>query len=155
MATAVRADDQHPGWPFTEAEWDAVKEPALAAVNASIAGDAVLREAAGVELMAVLDALRAVHGDHPVLTETAADFADDPAERRGLYEKAVREAVAGGWPTYTIRLSLARLLLDEFERAEDAMRELRASEAEVDELGDEWERRDWSELVGRCGPQPQ
>jgi hypothetical protein len=134
-------------FPFTRAEWDAVGHAALPVVNASLADDDVLRASHLVGLLEVLARLRARYGDHPVLLETEADFLEDDGQRLALYEQAVCNAVANGLPTLSIRLSLARLLL-EMGRQSAARDELFACEGEVRE-GDEWERARWSELVAQ------
>ena len=69
--TGCRVDD----FPFSDAEWEAVRLAALDVVNAAFAEDRTLAAAAFVELQAVLADLRARYGDHPVLAETEADFA--------------------------------------------------------------------------------
>ncbi|MDY3557282.1 hypothetical protein R5W24_006470, partial [Gemmata sp. JC717] len=85
-------------FPFTEAEWDAVKAAALPVLNASLADDPALHDSCLIGLMDVLGGLRARHGDHPVLLETQADFADDGPERVALYRRAVAVAEAHGLP---------------------------------------------------------
>ena len=132
-------------WPFSEAEWVAVSEAALPVVNAGLAEDAALRASHLIGLLDVLAGLRARHGEHPVLLETEADFADDDAERIALYRRAVSIAETHGIQTLTIRLSLARVLLDMGER-KAALDELRACEDEVPE-GDNSDCRSWAELV--------
>ena len=72
-------------FPFSEAEWAAVREAALPVVNAALADDAVLQASHLVGLMEVLAGLRARYGDHPVLLETEADFTEDDAESAALY----------------------------------------------------------------------
>ena len=134
-------------FPFTKAEWDAVGHAALPVVNAGLVDDDVLRASHLVGLLDVLAQLRARYGDHPVLLETEADFLEDHGERLRLYQQAVCNAVANGLPTLSIRLSLARLLL-EMGRRSAARDELFACEGEVCE-GDESERAQWAELVAQ------
>ncbi|MBX9580814.1 MAG: hypothetical protein K2X87_10950 [Gemmataceae bacterium] len=137
-------------WPFRPEDWSRVREAARAVVNASLADDEVLRASRLEELRLVLEEMRVGYGGHPVLWETEADFADDPADRRRLYEQAERAAMAGGWVTYSIRISLARLLLDDFNDPTTAAAELAACEPELATHADEPDRREWAELVDRC-----
>ncbi len=132
-------------WPFSEAEWAAVSEAALPVVNAGLAEDSVLRASHLIGLLDVLAALRARHGDHPILLETEADFAEDDAERVALYRRAVYAAETHGIQTLTIRLSLSMVLLDmgQWKAARD---ELRACEHELPQ-GDDSDRKSWAELV--------
>jgi len=139
-------------FPFTDAEWAAVGDAALPVVNATLADDAVLRASHCVGLLDVLARLRARYGDHPILLETEADFAEDEAERHALYHQAVRIAVTHQLPTLTIRLSLAQLLLD-LGRRDAALDELLACESEVCE-GDESERAKWADLVAQSRSRP-
>jgi hypothetical protein len=132
-------------FPFSEAEWVAVSEAALPVVNAGLAGDAVLRAEHLVGLLEVLAGLRARYGGHPALLETEADFAEDEEERAALYRRAVRLAVAHGLPTLSIRLSLARLLLDTGLR-EAARVELLSCAGEA-RASDEPDQAAWAEMV--------
>lgn len=135
-------------FPFTEAEWAAVREAARPVVNAWLAEDTVLRASHLVGLLDVLAGLRARHGDHPVLLETEADFTEDDAERVARYRRAAEIAAAHGLPTLSIRLSLARVLLDSGEQGA-ALAGLLACEGELVE-GDESERASWVELVAEA-----
>jgi hypothetical protein len=139
-------------FPFTKAEWDAVGDAALPVVNAGMADDPVLRASHLVGLLDVLAVLRGRYGDHPVLLETEADFAEDDASRATLYRRAAAVAEANGLPTLSIRLSLARLLLDLGQPAA-ARDELLACQ---DELGggDESDRAAWAELVAESSSHP-
>jgi hypothetical protein len=135
-------------FPFTDAEWAAVKDAALPVVNAGMAEDAVLRASHLVGLLDVLAGLRARYGDHPVLLETEADFVDDDAERVALYRRAAGLAVGHGLPTLSIRLSLARALLD-LGRPSEAAAELSACERDLPD-GDDSDRAMWSELAAEA-----
>jgi hypothetical protein len=135
-------------FPFTEAEWASVREAALPVVNATLAGDQVLRASYLVGLLDVLAGLRARHGDHPVLLATEADFTEDDAEQVGLYRRAGAIAAAHGLPTLSIRLSLAQVLLDGGER-DAALAELLACEGEL-VAGDESARADWAKLAAEA-----
>jgi hypothetical protein len=132
-------------FPFSNAEWDAVGEAALPVVNAGLADDDVLRTSHLVGLLDVLAQLRERHGEHPTLLETEADFITDNEERVALYQRAARLAAAHELQTLTIRLSLARLLL-EMGLREAAHAELLSCESEARE-GDESGQALWAELV--------
>jgi hypothetical protein len=137
-------------FPFTQAEWQRVSDTATALINASLAEDSILRDSWFAELQAVLAELHAKYGDHPVLLETEADFHDDPHVRRDMYLSAIRIAIANTLPTYSIRISLAWLLLDDFKDPIEAKHELTACEPELAQHADDWEREEWSELVREC-----
>ena len=137
-------------FPFTEAEWEAVKDAALPVVNAGLADDPVPRASHLVGLLDVLARLRTRHGDHPVLLETQADFAEGDAERVALYRRAAGIASAHGLPTLSIRLSLAELLL-ELGRPVEAGDELVACQHELPN-GDESDRASWAELATMARP---
>jgi hypothetical protein len=137
-------------FPFTVEEWSCVGEVTLALINATFAEDAILHASLVEELRYVLDELRAKYGQHPALLETEADFTDEPSERVALYEQAKQAALAGGWVTYSIRISLARVLLEELGDVERAMQELVACRDEVTACADESERQEWQELQKEC-----
>jgi hypothetical protein len=132
-------------FPFTGAEWDGVNEAALPLINATFAEDDALRASCLIELREVLGELRARHGDHPVLLETEADFAEDDAERVALYRRAAGIAAAHRLPTLGIRLSLAQVLLGTGEPGA-ALAELLACESEL-VGGEEPERASWAKLA--------
>lgn len=142
---------QFDAFPFSQSHWDEVNEASLALVNASLADDDALRQSLFIELTIVLHRLRTIYGDHPTLIETEADFSDDPAERRLLYEQAIAVAVEHSLPTYTIRISLAKLLLDDFLDPTTASAQLAACEHELSQFADESERCEWNQLVEGIG----
>jgi hypothetical protein len=137
-------------FPFTDEDWSRVSEAARAVVNATFAEDVVLHASLSKELLSVLSELRQKYGKHPAILETEADFTDDPAERIALYEQAKQAAQAGGLVSYSIRISLARVLLEEVEDAGRALQEWLACRDEVAACADESERREWKELQGEC-----
>ncbi len=143
------------GFPFSTADWSRVRDAARAVLNATWAGDDVLRASQFEELRLVVTELRERYGDHPVLLETVADFSDDPAERRRLYQAAIQQAQDAGLMTYSVRIALARLLLDDFDEPDRAYRELRACEPELAALADDSERAEWAELFDRCNRHPR
>lgn len=133
-------------FPFTEADWAALSEAALPVLNATLANDAVpVRASRFVRLRDVLANLRAKYGEHPVLLETEADFTDDLEQAVNLYRQAIGMAVAHGLSTLSIRLALARLLLNAGLR-EAACVELLSCEGEARE-SDESDQVSWAELI--------
>ena len=138
------------GFPFSVADWSRVSEAARAVVNATFAGDAVLRASRFEELRRVLAELRATYGQHPVLLETEADFTDEPSQQVQMYEQAKQLAQAEGLVTYSICVSLARVLLEGVDNAEQAYRELLACRDEVVNHADESDRTEWAELKAEC-----
>ena len=138
-------------FPFRESEWQRIQNASCSLVKATLENDSVLRASLLAELMAVLEEIRQEHGEHPILLETAADFCDDPVSQLDLYRSAIRLAEASNLPTLTIRLSLASLLLEDFDDPRQAAKELKACKSEVTTDGDVAQRQEWSELMGRCG----
>jgi hypothetical protein len=137
-------------FPFTDDDWSLVSEAARAVVNASFAKDEVLHASLLEELFCVIADLRRDYGEHPILLETEADFAHDPSERIKLYERAKESAHTGDLLTYTIRISLARVLLEELNDCGRALKELLACGDEVFDYGDESEQKEWTELQAEC-----
>jgi hypothetical protein len=137
-------------FPFSKQEWQKVGDVSLALVNATLSGDNVFRASLYVELVAVLDELRMLHGEHPVLLETEADFCDDETTQLEKYRSAVQLAEVNYLPTLSIRLSLARLLLTDFKDPSQAKFELKSCELEANVTADKSELREWSELMEEC-----
>ena len=137
-------------FPFTKIEWQQVQDSALALLNATFADDKVLRASLFEDLSAVLDELRMRYGDHPILRETEGDFTDDPLQRVSAYKSAVRAAQPDGLPTLSTRISLARVLLEDFDNPDQAASELSACRSELSAGADESETREWFELMDRC-----
>jgi hypothetical protein len=137
-------------FPFTSAEWESVNEAALAVTNATLADDAVLRASRFVELQLLLHNLQATYGEHPILLETEADYADGANERIALYERAKVVALREGLPSWSVRIELANLYLDEWKDIGLARQELLACREEVAVKGDEHEKTRWRELLARC-----
>lgn len=118
-------------FPFTDVEWEPVEDAALAILDAGSAGDDVLRASLRNQMLDLLADLRERHGDHPFLLELVADYTeDDDTGRAVLYRRALDIALANELPALSIRLSLARLLLETGNPAA-ALEELRAGEDEV------------------------
>lgn len=137
-------------FPFTYEEWQGVSEASRAVVNAHFARDTVLHTSLLVEFHNVLCELRGKHGEHPLLLETQADFTMEPSERIPLYAKAAHLAIENGLLSYTIRLSLASVLLEDMDDADRALQELLACRDEVTAHADKWEQREWRELLKAC-----
>ena len=122
-------------------------------LNSTLMEDSVLHQSYAIDVLAVLEQLRERHGDHPILWETEADFLDDAAEKVAKYRLAIRLAESNSLLTYTIRISLAHVLLDDFADPDQAIRELRACQNEVAEQGDDSEKKQWRDLVDKCTKQ--
>ncbi|HQU46113.1 MAG TPA: hypothetical protein PK867_25090 [Pirellulales bacterium] len=137
-------------FPFSAEEWDKVSEAARAVTNATLVDDQVLEASQFIELQTVLDELRARHGEHPTLIETEADFENDVSRRRDMYRAAVQLAEAHALPTLSIRISLARLLLEDFGDSQSAAKELEACRHELATNGHDWDRKEWSDLLDLC-----
>jgi hypothetical protein len=140
-------------FPFSEADWGALGEALRAVLNATLAGDAVLRASHMEGLREVLASLRTQYGEHPILLETEADFTEEPLERVVLYQRARDLALACGWPTLTIRIALARVLLEDLERPREARDELLACQYELATDGEPSDHEDWSSLLAECDRQ--
>jgi hypothetical protein len=102
----------------------------------------------------VLEEFRIKYGAHPLLFEMEADFTGDTDERIALYREAVRCAVTGKLPTYTIRISLARVLLEDKKDPASALGELLACRTDLRVHADTGERREWHELHDLCRNPP-
>ena len=141
-------------FPFSRREWRAVWRASRAVTNATLADDRVLRSSHFAELQRVLEDLRVARGDHPILLETEADFSDENVAARSLYLKAIELALRLGLPTYTARISLARLLLDAFGMTADAHLQLLACRDEVGAAADDSEQKQWRALMDRASCVP-
>lgn len=137
-------------FPFTKLEWQHVSDVTSVLVNATLEDDDVLSDSLFAELSAVLHELRERYGEHPILLETEADFCDDPAVQLDMYRQAIHLALSNALPTFTIRMSLAAVLLTHFNDPAAAACELNACKPELAAQVDEWETREWSELMSQC-----
>ena len=138
-------------FPFTKREWKAVRAAASAVAEASGPSQRSVRFA---ELKAALEALKGTYGDHPVLLETEADFTPEPASAAKLYRAAELYAAANELPTLTIRLSLARVLVEELNQPREARAALLACrdelpDASVADCGA------WTTLLSECDRKSQ
>jgi hypothetical protein len=137
-------------FPFIAEEWSEINHLASVITNATLADDTALQESVFIELVEILGKLRAKYGDHPVLLETEADFEADPSQRLVRYRQAIRVAERFGLPTLSIRLSLATLLLEDFNDASKARHELIACEKELHAHDDQGDIDNWSDLLRKC-----
>jgi hypothetical protein len=137
-------------FPFTETDWQRVRQATNAVLNATLIDDAILRASQFSEVAEVLEELRERYGDHHVLRETEADFLDDPALRLAAYREAIRVAEQNSLATLSTRISLARLLLEEFADPDQAAKGLAACGSELSGSADELEKQEWSQLQRQC-----
>jgi hypothetical protein len=137
-------------FPFSADDWNRVEELATEIVNASAMDDDVLGASKVENMREHLAELRDRYGEHPILIETEADFEDDPLRRKDLYLAAIALAEANALPSYTIRISLAGVLIDELHDPLGAAQQLSACERETQQQGDDDQRRQWGELMQRC-----
>jgi hypothetical protein len=133
-------------FPFTSDEWHRVTIATGAVLNATLTDDPTLRSSAFLGLQDVLAELRQIHGDHPVLLETEADFSDDATSRRALYLEAIQLATQHGHPTRSMRLALTVLLLSGFHDRAAAAAQLEACKQEFP-LMDNDEKQQWFKLL--------
>ena len=136
-------------FPFTEEEWEAVREAARGVINSRKTEDAELRAARFADLQSVLRWLRGRHGDHPTLLETEADFSTSPSTAAGLYRRAEQEASARGLPALSIRLALARVLVNELGKPDAAREALLACREELT-YASERHCETWTRLFAEC-----
>jgi hypothetical protein len=136
---------------LTEDEWDMVQWAAGAVTTAAQANDPERRAARFADLRAILSELRGRKGNHPILWETEADFTLEPRPAADLYVRAERAAVERRLPTLTIRLSLARLLIDEMGRPAAGRATLLACADELPQAS-EAQCAAWSALLAACTP---
>jgi hypothetical protein len=139
---------------LTDDEWDAIHWAARGVTAATEAGDAVGRATRYADLRAILSQLRDRHGDHPKLFEMEADFTLDVREAADLYVLAERAAVERGLPTITIRLSLAKLLLEEMKRPIAARATLVACQEELP-MATDAQCAIWAALLAACPAEPE
>jgi hypothetical protein len=136
-------------FPFSKKEWRSIREAARSVAEAAQSNDADRRAARFTELLTLLKGLRDRHGDHPALLETEADFTPDPPAAVAIYRQAGETAAMHGLPTLSIRMSLARLLLEELADAPGARSTLLAGRAElVDARSAECSA--WAALLVEC-----
>ena len=135
--------------PYSAEEWDAIQWAARAVTRAAQAGDPEGRAARFADFQSILTEVRQRHGHHPVLWELEGDFTTDPRAAAELYVRAERASEAMGRSTVTVRLSLARLLVDEMGQPEGAKLTLQSC---IDELPRATNAQCalWAELLAKC-----
>jgi len=135
--------------PYTADEWDAIQWAAKAVTAAAHAGDPDGRAARFADLQSILAEVRQRHGDHPVLWELEADFNPVPRAAAELYVKAERASEAMGRSTVSVRLALARLLVEEMGQPEGAKLTLQSC---IDDLPSATEAQCaiWAQLLAEC-----
>jgi hypothetical protein len=135
--------------PYSAEEWDAIQWAAGAVTRAAQAGDSEARAARFADFQSILNEVRQRHGNHPVLWELEADFTVEPRAAAELYVRAERAADALGRSTVSIRLALARLLVDEMGHPEGAKLTLQSC---IDELprATNAQCAIWAELLSKC-----
>ncbi len=136
-------------FPFTDAEWEPLKDLADSILNAHSADDEVLWASLRLEMLDLLGGLQKRHGDHPVLLETMADYMEDAAERIPLYRRAAEIAEAHGLPTLSIRLALTNVLVHDLGDSVAALEELHGCGSDAPD-GCEIERREWASLLAEA-----
>lgn len=137
-------------FPFSNEDWDQVCELTRQVCNATLQDDWVLRASYFEELKHYLAEMQSRYGEHPILWETEADFLLDADEQIYLYQQAKNLALRHGLPTYTIRIALARVLIEDCSELAAGHRELVDCQREVEERGDEHEQRSWKQLLAKC-----
>ena len=136
--------------PFTEEELEHLREISSRITQSTLAEDDILNAATLVELFDYLEQLRSVHGEHPAITETEADYTEDDEESIRLYREAIRLAEGTNILTYSIRLSLAHRYVDFLEKPKEALPELVACKEELFQYGDDCDRSEWWKLMKDC-----
>jgi hypothetical protein len=139
-------------FPFGQKEWAPVQEAARAVADAALGASPSRRAARFAALKSLLADLRETHGDHPVLLETEADFTPDAAPAVALYRRAELVAAAHRLPALSIRLSLARLLVEELGQPDPARQTLVACRDELPDASVA-DCATWTALLSECDRQ--
>jgi hypothetical protein len=132
---------------ISDADWDRVKELAVAIVNAT-QDDEEAGEAETLALMSFLDELEVKYGPHPGILSTRADFLSDPDEAVRLLERAYALAVErkDARSRLYIADTLAGTFIRELEDAEAGETWLRHVAEELKSTGDESDITSYEEL---------
>lgn len=112
--------------------YERVLELALAITNSVLAGDEVLSNAHTLQLREYYEEQAGLGKSHPFLTETLADFTDDPTEAVRLYQLSIQQVPKfPDEPIHTKQISLARTLIEagKMEQAEAYLRDGREAAA--------------------------
>lgn len=132
---------------ISDADWDRVKELAVAIVNAT-QDDEEGGEEETIALMGFLDGLEAKYGPHPGIISTRADFLSDPDEAVRLLEQAYTLAVErrDARSRLYIADTLAGTFIRELEDADSGETWLRRVAEELKNTGDESDITSYEEL---------
>ncbi len=109
--------------------YERVHELGVAIVNATQAGDEVLRDAHMQALRAYYEEQISLGRSHPFVTEAMADYTEEATEAVRLYELALEQSRAVPYePTHTKMISLAERLIElgHREQAEAYLRDGRS-----------------------------
>jgi len=116
--------------------YDHVFDIATAMTRASEEEDWVAYNASFGELRALFESEQSTGRVHPALTETFADYTDEPERAIELYRLALADSQAfPGEHTYTKHLSLAERLIDS-GRVAEGREHLELGRKEAEEAGD-------------------
>jgi hypothetical protein len=136
-------------FPFSKREWRVVRDAAREVADATAGALPSRRAARWADFKSALDGLRNKYGEHPALLETEADFTSDAPAAVALYRRAEELAAANTLPTLSIRISMARLLVEDLAQPGAARAALVACETELSEAGP-IETECWKELMTNC-----
>lgn len=134
-------------FPFTNDDWERVKDAAHPVLAALLADDDAVHESMFIALQETLHELRRKYGGHPVLLETEADFCGDPDDSIRLYAKALNIAQKHSLPTVSICLSYARALIDSERDLDEALAVLKSCREQVYASRDESDTEEYEELA--------
>jgi hypothetical protein len=132
---------------ISDADWDRVKELAVAIVNAT-QDDEEGGETETDALMTFLDSLEKKYGSHPGILSTRADFLSDPDEAVALLEEAYTLAVdrKDARSRLYIADTLAGTFIRELEDADAGETWLQRVAEELKSTGDEGDITSYEEL---------
>lgn len=138
-------------FPFTNADWERVKDASHPVLEARLADDDAVADSMFLTLRETLHDLRCKYGDHPVLLETEADFCDDSGDSIRLYKVALNLARKNSLPTASICLSYARVLIEDASNPGEARHVLESCREEVNASEDESDTTEYEELMTLLG----
>jgi len=134
-------------FPFTNSDWNRVKDATYPIVNATLADDDTVADSLFIGLKETLHELRCSYGDHPILLETEADFCSDPDESIRIYSKALNIATKFNLPTDSICLSYTRALIDSERNLNEALTLLESCREQVYANADKTDIAEHEELM--------
>lgn len=117
--------------------YERVLELTVEITNATLAEDDALSQSLYQSLLIYHQEQAAMGRVHPFLTETVADYTDDPTEALRYYKLALEQSrdIGNGEPTQTILIGIASKLLELGQR-EQAEAHLRDGRIEATRRGD-------------------